>query len=235
MPALPATLRRLSSGFSRLLLPLGLVALVAAGVHAAADRVDDHLLRLLEALDAWADGWLARWDWTAAWVHLVESPQRTVAARALALAWELGVDALVALPLLTAGPLRRAAWVSLRRQPTPMRLVRPLVTAVFALGGSYAVARLVEATLFQGLVHGVVPAGVASALARGAGLLAMLLVLGSHGTRAVWGALQDADDTCREAGPGTAALWAGSWGSALALPLAVALALDARAWLAVLL
>ncbi len=230
-------------------MPLGLAALVAAGVHAAADRVDDHLLKGLLALDAWADGWLARWDWTAAGVRLVEAREATLAARALALAWELAVDAFLALPLLGVGPLRLEAWQRLRREPTPMRVLRPLETAVFALGGSYAVARLVEATLFQGLSGGVAPAAVASGLARGAGLCAMLLVLATHGTRAVWGALQHADQACARPGRtrrATAelprvgpALWGpwltGAWGTALALPLALALALDARAWLAVLL
>jgi hypothetical protein len=234
MASRPPGSSRLLAGFSALVLPLGLVALVAVGVHAAADRVDDHLLTCIEALDGWADGWLARWEWTSSWVHLVESPQRTLAARGLALVWELAVDALVALPLLGQDEAGSAAWRSLGRQPTPMRVLRPLETAVFSLGGSYAVARLVESTLFEGLVGDVAPAAVASALARAAGLGAMALVLASHGTRAVARALQHADGRCEVEVSARGRWLAGSLGTALALPLAVALALEARSWLAVL-
>ena len=63
-PSAPA-LTRISSffGYFRwLFMPLGLMALVAVGVHAAADTVDDRLLWLVQGLDAWMDGHFARVD-----------------------------------------------------------------------------------------------------------------------------------------------------------------------------
>lgn len=242
-------LRRLS-GFVALFrwafMPLGLFALVAVGVHAAADLVDDRLLRLVEALDARLDEVFARSDALAAWVTRVESRERTAVARGMALAWELTVDAVMALPLLgydesadapSPDSSRRGTWRALlarvNQRPTPMRLVRPALTAVFAVGGAYAVSRLVEATLFVGLEGDVAPAAVAQGVARALGGLAMALVLLSHGWRAVLRALEHADARCEAAvSRSRAAPWvAGVWGTALGLPLAVALVLEAHALL----
>lgn len=227
-------------------MPLGLFALVAVGVHAAADLVDDRVLRLVEALDVWADGLLAQTESLAAWVNRIDSRERTLIARAIALAWELAVDGFIALPLLgydeTTEEERRFAFrketwrtlfARLNQKPTPMRLVRPFVTAVFAIGGAYGVSRLVESTLFVGLVGDVAPADVAQVLARVLGGLAMALVLFSHGWRAVLRALEHADTRCEEAAKASKSKpWlVGLWGSALAFPLALALLLEARALL----
>ncbi len=220
-------------------MPLGLFALVAVGVHAAADVVDDQVLRAVEWLDALFDGWLAPHEATAAWVNRIDSKERTLIARCIALTWELLVDFFVALPALGYGEqdeverkfaMTKETWRTLlkrvNQQPTPMRLVRPLVTAVFAVGGAYAVSRLVESTLFVGLVGDVAPADVSSWLARVAGGTAMTMVLFSHGWRAVLRALQHADATCNAS---KHPWWAGAWGTALSLPLAVALVLEAGA------
>lgn len=227
-------------------MPLGLFALVAVGVHAAADLVDDRVLRLVEALDVWLDGLLAQSESLAGWVNRVDSRERTIIARAVALAWELAVDGFVALPLLGYGEaseeerrfaFRKETWRTLfsrlNQKPTPMRLVRPAVTAVFVVGGAYAVSRLVESTLFVGLVGDVAPADVAQVLARVLGGLAMALVLFSHGWRAVLRALEHADARCEEAAKASKSkpYLAGLWGSALAIPLAVALLLEARSLL----
>lgn len=227
-------------------MPLGLFALVAVGVHAAADLVDDRVLRVVEALDAWADSLLAQTESLAAWVNRIDSRERTLIARAIALAWELAVDGFIALPLLgydeTTEQERRFAFrqetwrtlfARLNQKPTPMRLVRPFVTGVFVIGGAYAVSRLVESTLFVGLVGDVAPADVAQVVARVLGGLAMALVLFSHGWRAVLRALEHADARCEEAAKASKAKpWlVGLWGSALAFPLAVALLLEARALL----
>lgn len=227
-------------------MPLGLFALVAVGVHASADLVDDKVLSLVDALDAWADGVLAQWNSTAAWVDRIGPLQRTVIARLVALAWELAVDALVVLPQLGYGEadeheakfsFRKETWRTLfarvNRQPTPMRLVRPFVTAVFVGGGAYAVARLVESTLFVALQADVVTPAVAEGLARGLGAAAMLLVLASHGWRAVLRALEHADAACEARVKLAKSPWAvGLWGSVLSLPLAVALLLQAQNLLA---
>lgn len=227
-------------------MPLGLFALVAVGVHAGADLLDDRLLRLVESLDAWLDGLFARTESLAPWVHRIDSRERTLIARAVALAWELAVAGLVALPLLGYDEqseeerrftFRRETWRTvlsrLYRRPTPMRLVRPFVTAVFVVGGAYAVSRLVESTLFVGLVGDVAPADVAQVVARVLGGLAMALVLSTHGWRAALRALQHADARCEEAAKSSRVKpWlVGVWGSVLALPLAVALLLEARSLL----
>jgi hypothetical protein len=234
------------NAFRGLFMPVGLVALVAVGIHTAADLVDDRLLLLVDRLDAWLDGLLAQSDATAAWVNRIDSRERTLIARGLALAWELGCDAFIALPLFgyteaneveRRYALEKKTWRQLfarvNQQPTPMRLVRPLVTLVFAVGGAYGVSRLVESTLFVGLVPDVAPAEPAALIARVAGGLALGVVLRSHGWRAVLRALEHADARCAEA-TSTRARWlAGSWGTVLASPLALVLALQAQALLAV--
>jgi hypothetical protein len=227
-------------------MPLGLFALVAVGVHAAADLADDKVLALVDALDAWADGWLARWDATASWVDRIGPLQRTIIARAVALTWELAVDVFVAVPQLGYSEadeheakfsFRKETWRTLfarvNQQPTPMRLVRPLVTFVFAGGAAYAVARLVESTLFVALQGGVATPEVAEVLARVFGAGAIVLVLASHGWRAVLRALEHADAACEERAKRAKSPWVtGLWGSVLSFPLAVALLLEAHNLLA---
>ncbi len=229
---------RFFGAFRWAFMPLGLFALIAVGVHAAADVVDDRLLRGVEWLDALLDGLLAQSEHTAAFVNRVDSRERTLIARGLALAWELSVDFFVAVPALGYGEvdatekkfsLSKETWrtllLRLNRQPTPMRLTRPLVTTAFVLAGAYAVSRLVESTLFVGLVGDVAPAEVAGPIARVLAALAMALVVFSHGWRAVLRALQHADAACVKAKHP----WVvGLWGSALALPLALALLLESE-------
>lgn len=243
MPAAgPSSVSRLLGSFRWAFMPLGLFALVAVGIHAAADVVDDKVLRLVEWLDVLLDGLLAQREGTSGWVNRIDSRERTLIARALALAWELGVDFFIALPALgyaeedvterRSGFLARETWRTLlarsSRQPTPMRLVRPFVTAVFALGGASGVSRLVESTLFVELVGHAAAADVAGPLARAVAAAATVVVLLTQGWRAVLRALQYADAAC-QASPRP---WTtGLWGSVLAFPLAVALLLEAEALL----
>ena len=232
---------RFFGAFRWAFMPLGLFALVAVGVHAAADVVDDKILRLVEALDVWLDGLLAQSEHTAAWVNRIDSRERTMIARGLALAWELAVDAFIAFPALGYDELdekeRKFAMVKetwrtllarVNKQPTPMRLVRPFVTTIFVFGGAYAVSRLVESTLFVGLVGDVAPADVAAPLARVFAGTAMTIVLFTSAWRAVLRSLQHADTTCQE----SKHPWmAGLWGSVLSFPLALALLFEAEALL----
>jgi hypothetical protein len=242
------TISSVFNAFRWLFMPLGLLALIAIGVHAAADVIDDHLLRVIEQLDAWADGLLARSEVTADWVNRIDSRERTWIARGLALIWELAVDVFIAVPALGYAEVsqtergfsvQRETWRALlsrlNQRPTPMRLLRPVLTGIFVIGGAYTVLRLVEATLFVGLVGDVAPADVSSMIARGAGIVALTLVLGSHGWRAVLRSLQHADARCEAATSLRERLFAGTWGTALAMPLAVALVLQARALLSVVL
>lgn len=242
MPSTAPSVSRFFGSFRWAFMPLGLLALIAVGIHAAADVVDDKLLRAVEWLDVLIDGLLAKSETTAAWVNRIDSRERTLIARGLALAWELSVDVFIALPALGYDEqdpserrfafLARETWrtlvARLNQQPTPMRLVRPFVTGVFAFGGAYAVSKLVESTLFVGLVGDVTSAELAAPVARTFAGGAMALVVLTQGWRAVLRALQHADAACLASPhPWTTGLW----GSALAFPLAVALVLEAEALL----
>ena len=240
------TVSRFLNGLRGLFMPLGLVALLAVGVHTAADLIDDRLLGLVELADAWLDGLWARWDLTQALVNRVDAHERTVIARSLALAWELSVDLVVCLPLFgyrdraaTLGPFERArvreAWARALHQPTPMRVLRPMETAIFAVAGAYGVERLVQATLYLGLLGDVAPAPVASVIARVLGGVAMVLVVLSLGWRAVLRAFEHADAVSSEAKNLAARLAVGLWASGLALPMALALLSQARALVSVVL
>lgn len=215
--------------FRWVFLPLGLFAVVAVGVHAAADLIDDTLLRGVEALDAFFDGFFSAHDFTASWVDRIDSRERTYIARALALTWELLADLLIAFPKLGFDeevlPVRELLK-RLNQQPTPMRMLRPLITAVFTIAGAYTVSSLVESTLFVGLVGDVANAQVSAWLARVAGGTAMLIVLVSHGWRAVLRSLQHADDVCRES---KRPWFSGFVGTLIALPLTIALVTHAIA------
>ncbi|MBK7861798.1 MAG: hypothetical protein IPJ65_24915 [Archangiaceae bacterium] len=231
------------SAFRWVFMPLGLLALVAVGVHAAADSVDDRLRWVIDQLDAALDGVFADFEFTRAWVDAVGSVERTHAARGLAFLWELAVDVTVALPALgyleesERAPLINPKWtwsaqlLRLRQRPTPMRVIRPVATGVFAVAGAYAIARMVESSLYLALRSGIVPDGINGPVARIAALGAMVLVLASLGWRAVLRALQHADQLCEERGKKKGgALTAGLIGSALALPLALAAAIDTPWW-----
>lgn len=220
-------LSRFFGAFRWLFVPLGLFAVVAVGVHAAADLVDDTILRGVEALDAFFDGIFSAHDFTASWVDRVDARERTYLARGLALTWELLADLLIAFPKLGFDeevlPVRELLS-RLNRQPTPMRVLRPVITAVFTVAGAYAVSTLVESTLFVGLVGDVANPQVSAWLARVAGGTAMLVVLISHGWRAVLRSLQHADEVCRES---KRPWFSGLSGTLIALPLAAALIIHA--------
>ena len=244
-PAAPVltSISRGVSAFRWIFMPLGLLALVAVGVHAAADSVDDRLRWLIEQLDAALDGVFADFDATRTWVDAIGSVERTHLARGLALLWELAVDFAIALPALgyleesERAPLInptqtwRAQLERLNKKPTPMRVIRPIVSGVFVVAGAYAIARMVESSLYIALRNGIVPDDINGPVARFAALGAMILVLASLGWRAVLRALQHADQACeKKVGKRGGALMAGLVGSALALPLAIAAAIDTPWW-----
>ena len=79
------------SAFSRFLghfrwafMPLGLLALIAVGVHAAADTLDDRLLVLVDLADSAFDRFAGRYPLTESLVDLLSLERRTTLARALA-------------------------------------------------------------------------------------------------------------------------------------------------------
>lgn len=243
-PAAPVltSVSRAVSAFRWIFMPLGLLALVAVGVHAAADSVDDRIRWLIDGLDAAMDSVFADFDATRHWVDAIGSVERTHMARGLALLWELAVDFAVALPLLgyleeserapLINPTKtwRALFDRLNKKPTPMRIVRPVSTGVFAVAGAYAIARMVESALYLALRNGIVPDGINGPAARIAALGAMVMVLAALGWRAVLRSLQHADELCEKQKSRPKTFTVGLVGSALALPLALAAAVDTPWW-----
>ncbi|XXF81650.1 hypothetical protein P2318_25500 [Myxococcaceae bacterium GXIMD 01537] len=228
-------------------MPLGLVALVAVGVHAAADTLDDRLLSLVDRLDSAFDALVGRSRATESLVDLVSLERRTVIARGLALTWELLADLLLALPALgyresaapapAAEPWRalvkeprptwRALFLRCLRRPTTMRWARPLATAAVVLAGACAVALSVQGTAYLSWRE-LFGDRAADLVARAVALGALVGILLSLGGRAVLRNLQHADASCEAHVRGWRQAFShGLVGSALVLPLALAAVLDA--------
>ncbi|HEX8436192.1 MAG TPA: hypothetical protein VF697_13890 [Archangium sp.] len=226
-------------------MPLGLLALIAVGVHAAADTLDDRLLALVDLADAAFDRVVGRYDLTAPLVDLLSLERRTLLARLLALTWELMADGVLALPALgyreeealqvvpgrTLRAEPRGSWRAVVarcvRRPTTMRWIRPLATALVAVAGACAVARLVQGTVYLSWRELLGDSG-ADGVARGLALAALVGLLWRLGWRAVLRNLQHADAASETHARGfTRAFAYGLPGSALVAPLALAAALDA--------
>lgn len=227
-------------------MPVGLLALIAVGVHAAADTLDDRLLSLVDRVDAVFDRLVGAFPLTEGWVDLIALEERTSIARAVALAWELAVDVVLALPALgyresrarAEEPWRRLLQTEVRptwrqlfartlRKPTLLRCTRPLATAAVVLAGACAVARLVQGAVYLSWRE-LLGEGVADAAAQGLALGALVGLLVTLGWRAVLRSLQHADTASEENIHGRwQALSYGLAGSALAVPLALAAVLDA--------
>ncbi|SET22372.1 hypothetical protein [Stigmatella erecta] len=249
-PAGPlAGLSRFMGGFRWAFMPLGLLSLIAVGVHAATDTVDDRLLTLVDGLDAAFDQWVGGSPWTEGWVDLLSLERRTQLARGLALAWELAVDLVLALPALGYRETRppseeeepwrrylppregkpgwRALFARALRQPTTVRWVRPLATAAVVLAGACSVARLVQGTVYLSWRE-LFGEGAADVAARGLALAALGGILATLGWRAVLRNLQHADAASQaQVRSRWQALSYGLVGSALAVPLALAAVWDA--------
>jgi hypothetical protein len=180
-----------------LFIPAALCALVAVGVHAAADVVSDVVLRLADGVDAAFDAIVGSFRLTAPLVDLIGTSQRISFARGIALLWELVADALLALPML--GYDERGDEVVRFRQlarkaaerPTTLRIVRPIATAAVALAGSCAVGRLLEGTLHFGIAGALGRA--TDAVAHAGALAAVLGLVAFVAWRAVVHALVRAD------------------------------------------
>lgn len=161
-------------------LPLGLCALVAVGAHAAADVVGDRLLWLVDRVDAFFDAIWSAWSFTAPLVEVVGLTQRTWFARAVALAWELAADALIAIPLLGYEERDAATeWTigrdMLRRTRSPLALVWPVATVLVAVAGACSIARTV-----QGSVQLALHVSWLAWLARTVTLLGLVVLLAPH-------------------------------------------------------
>jgi hypothetical protein len=243
----------------QVLVRLGVFALIAVGVHAAADAVDDRFLWAADGLDAFLDRILGAWSVTQPLVNWIGTEERTLVARSLALLWEVSADLVMALPLLRASeptqtwrwPLEPRPWtgalrsgvrgwrwpqareeiVEVLKRPTTLRLIRPVLSAAFALAGSAAVARMVQSSVFLGL-RAAASDDVAQAFARLAAIAVLAGAFVLLGLRAVWQTWSRADQLSREkAQRPWQWLTLGLPGTALAAPLAIA-AIDAASFFA---
>jgi hypothetical protein len=233
-------------------MPLGLLALVAVGVHAAADTLDDRLLSLVDMADSAFDRLVGRSSATESLVDLVSLEQRTYLARALALTWELVADLVLALPALgyreaatlaeepwralvkTPRPTWRALFARCLRRPTTMRWVRPLATAAVVLAGACAVALSIQGTVYLSWRE-LFGDRSADVVARVLALGALVGILASLGGRAVLRNLQHADTSSEAHARGWRLAFShGLVGSALVAPLALAAVLGASTDLSIL-
>ncbi|MCP3138386.1 hypothetical protein [Pyxidicoccus xibeiensis] len=241
-----ADVSRFLGGLRWAFMPLGLLALVAVGVHAAADTLDDRLMAVVDRADAAFDSLVGRYELTAPMVEWLSLELRTRLARMLALAWELAADLVLALPALgyrearearpaeawkaalgtePARPSWKVLWTRCLRRPTPMRWLRPLATAAVVLAGACAVARLIQGTVYLSWRE-LFGDGAADVAARGLALGALVGVLATLGWRAVLRNLQHADAACEVDG-GKGAFRRGWVGCAVVVPLALAALVDA--------
>lgn len=225
-------------------MPLGLLALLAVGVHAAADALDDRILWLVDRADAAGDWLFGRWSFTAGVVHWIGAEQRVTVARAVALVWELAADLILLWPALgyrevpeplTPRGIRLAeqrGWKALlarvQEDPVPLRIARPAVTAFIALAGACGVAKLVQGALYLGLLPAL-GSGTAGFLARVIAIAALVGVSWSFGWRVVLRSIQHAHEVAESLRfrPRRVRMLAGLWGSLVVLPLGIAAIVDA--------
>lgn len=229
--------------FRWLFMPLGLFALIAIGVHAAADTVDDRIRFLVEQFDAWMDTILGHFEATQRFVDAIGPEERTVMARGTTLIWELLADFFIAFPAFGYAEVeaprfqhlqirKQRGWKELLRDlnqhPTTMAIARPLCTAALVLAGACAVGRMVQSSGYLELRHPLTDE-MAGSLARLLAVAAMVGVLVSFGHRAVLRNLQHADEIALKDRPRNKALrlTRGLIGTMIVLPLALAAWMDA--------
>jgi hypothetical protein len=215
--------------------PFAVMALLAVGVHAAADALDQRVLWAVDHLDAAFDAVFGRFELTASWVHWIDLDDRVRIARLVALAWELAGDWVLAIPVLGFGIDDEVSLVAqakeVVRRPTVLRVTRPLCALALSFAGANAVAAMVHGSLFVGfrallcrsaalLFSGVIGLGVLAAL-----------LLAFAGPAAV-GHLRRADAFAREpAAKYLREVHRGLVGSVILIPLALMAALQAVALL----
>lgn len=225
-------------------MPLGLLALVALGVHAAADVVDDWLLRGVDAVDSVFDGVVGRWSLTESWVDWMALEERTAIARGVALLWELAAlwvlgrtvlgyrekhaakkDPLRALRS-AAPPTLKILIARMRERPTVLRWSRPAEMAFIVLAGACAVARLIQGGVYLS-GRGLVGEGVADVSARVLALTVLVGILVTLGRRAVRCSAEEADALSESFEKKRQAVFTGLAGSLIVMPLALVAAFEA--------
>ena len=151
----------------RPLLVLGLAALLLAGAHAAADRLDDLAFTVISGMDAVLDALSGalieavgpllgmteadQLRWAQAAEGLIDLDQKISIARGFALLLEALIALLLALPLLNPAvglatvDRVRVAFSAMLHDPTALLVAAPTATLLAALAGSFVVAHELEA------------------------------------------------------------------------------------------
>lgn len=143
---------RFAGGVARAAATLAQMALVALGVHLAADTVDDRVLEALLGGQAWADAHLTGVHAAAAeklglaWDTLVWWPAVPVApiSAGLALALELAADALLVSTFLLTPRGPTLSWGRYRRALGVRAVVTPLALSGVLVAGAWSMAMAAE-------------------------------------------------------------------------------------------
>ncbi len=149
------------------LVPIALFGLVVLGLHAGSDRLDDLAFQLINVVDRFIDGVVARVletvlgtfgasertvaRWTYGAVSLIDLDEKRWTARALALVFELAADALLIWPVLRHRH-DRTPW---REAGAPRAYLgnvgaafAPIAVALASLAGAIVVAQQAQLQLF---------------------------------------------------------------------------------------
>ena len=238
-PTDPSLLTTIAHGLSAvrfIYFPLALTALLAVGVHAAADALDQRVLWVVDHLDAVFDAIVGRFELTASWVNWVGLDDRVRIARLVAFAWELAGDVVLAIPVLGFDVEEGASFVECARdvfrRPTLLRVSRPLVALVIAFVGANAVAAMVHGATFL-IVRAVLGRAAGLAISGTLSLGVLVALLAAFAAPAAIGHLKRADRFARA--PGARYLretHRGLIGTAIVVPLALMAALQAASFLA---
>lgn len=198
--------------FRGVFLPFGLFAIVAIGIHAGSDRVDDYGFVAYNFVDARLDElftWLIRVVYRAFDVgpatiashtfyaiDLVDLEVKDAAARWTALFVELGADLVFAIPIFRHRDDEvRVVELVVRtyRDFTLLRVVAPLGAMLASIAGVTIVAQTVQVATHGALAHVPHAARYAGAVAACAGLFALLLVTWRLGRSVITAAARWAD------------------------------------------
>lgn len=210
------------SAFGRLSVPLGVFAVLAVGLHAGADRLDDALLVALGLVDAQVDLYGARIlgalfaalevgpttieRWVATFVDGIGLEILESVARVLALGIELLADLIFAIPLLLprgeARPLKDVLR-SMVKDPTLFRWVAPLSAGFASLAGVLTIATHLQVLVYASVQDLSALPRLAELSASALGALVLVLTAWRLWVRAILASVHWADrlavrDTTRE-------------------------------------
>lgn len=151
---------RFAGGVAKAAATLAQMALVALGVHLAADTVDDRVLELLMGCQAWADAHLTSahaavaeklgmaWDALLWWPSMPITP----ISAGLALALELAADALLVGTFLLTPRGAELAWSRYKRALGVRAIVTPIALSGVLVAGAWSLAMAAEDLLPQSAV-----------------------------------------------------------------------------------